>query len=142
VLLSSYDQQTGIPYPNAIHIPSSGGKRARTVDAFQVREKDLGWFGQLLARTAAAGLTAFAGGGPTTAQYLTARQGQKHSAAPTFAATSSFHDADIEVGDTKFVGTDHVFVRPRRRGSALTESGCATGSLRSSRALRTAALFD
>lgn len=99
----------GIPYPNAIHIPASGGKRARTVDGFQVPEKDLGWFGQLLARTAAAGLTAFAGGGPTTARYLTARQGRKHYAAPTFAATSSFHDADIEVGDTKFVGTDHVF---------------------------------
>lgn len=99
----------GIPYPNAIHIPASRSKRARTVDGFQVPEKDLSWFGQLLARTAAAGLTAFAGGGPNTAQYLTARQGQKHYAAPTFAATSSFHDADIEVGDTKFVGTDHVF---------------------------------
>jgi hypothetical protein len=99
----------GIPYPNAIHIPAIGSKRARTVDGFQVPEKDLGWFGQLLARTAAVGLTAFAGGGPTTARYLTARQGQKHYAAPTFAATSSYHDADIEVGDEKFVGTDHVF---------------------------------
>lgn len=101
--------KSGIPYPNAIRIPASGGKRARTVDGFQVPENDLVWFGQLLARTATAGLTAFAGGGPTTARYLTARQGQKHYAAPTFAATSSFHDADIEVGDTKFVGTDHVF---------------------------------
>ncbi|MFF6976281.1 hypothetical protein ACFZAV_00765 [Streptomyces sp. NPDC008343] len=99
----------GIPYPNAIHIPARGSRRARTVDGFQVPENDLGWFGQLLARTAAASLMAFAGGGPTTARYLTARQGQKHYAAPTFAATSSYHDADIEVGDEQFVGTDHVF---------------------------------
>jgi hypothetical protein len=99
----------GIPYPNAIRIPAHDGKRARTVDGFQVPEKDLGWFGQLLARTAAAGLTAFSGGGPTTARYLTAHQGQKHYAAPTFAATSSYQDADMEIGDTKFVGTDHVF---------------------------------
>ncbi|MBT2396450.1 hypothetical protein [Streptomyces sp. ISL-100] len=101
--------KTGIPYPNAIHIPAREGKRARTVDGFQVPEKDLGWFGQLLARTGAAGLTAFSGGGPTTARYLTAHQGQAHYAAPTFAATSSYHDADIDIGDTKFVGTDHVF---------------------------------
>ncbi|MFI7019130.1 hypothetical protein [Streptomyces sp. NPDC050164] len=99
----------GIPYPNAIRIPAREGKRARTVDGFQVGEDDLTWFGQLLARTGAAGLTAFAGGGKTTARYLTARQGQEHYDVPTFAATSSFHDADIEVGDTKFVGTDHVF---------------------------------
>ncbi|WP_328829056.1 hypothetical protein OHT77_15675 [Streptomyces sp. NBC_00252] len=81
----------------------------RTIDGFQVSEDDLGWFGQLLARTATAALSAFGGGVPTTARYLTARQGQKHYAALTFAATSGYHDADIEVGDTKFVGTDHVF---------------------------------
>ncbi|MCS0634264.1 hypothetical protein NX801_00995 [Streptomyces sp. LP05-1] len=112
--------KSGIPYPSAIRIPASGGKRARTVDGFHVPENDLSWFGQLLTRTATAGLTAFAGGGPTTARYLTARQGQKHYAAPTFAATSSFHDADIEVGDTKFVGTDHVFRMETVRIEALS----------------------
>jgi hypothetical protein len=37
---------------------------------------------------------------------------------PAFAATSSVDDADIEVGDTKFVGTDHVF----RMGTARIEA--------------------
>ncbi|MFJ1549413.1 hypothetical protein [Streptomyces sp. NPDC088246] len=37
---------------------------------------------------------------------------------PTFAATSSVDDADIEVGGTKFVGTDHVF----RMGSVRIEA--------------------
>lgn len=37
---------------------------------------------------------------------------------PTFAATSSVDDADIEVDDTGFVGTDHVF----RMGSARIEA--------------------
>jgi hypothetical protein len=84
----------------------------------QVGEDDLAWFGQLLARTAAAGLSAFSGGGQNTAQYLTARQGREHYNVPTFAATSSVDDADIEVDDTKFVGTDHVF----RMGSARIEA--------------------
>ncbi|MEN8655248.1 hypothetical protein ABCR94_32865 [Streptomyces sp. 21So2-11] len=67
--------KSGLPYPNAIRIPAHGGKRAQTVDGFLVSESDLGWFGQLLARTGAANLTALAGGGPQTAQYLTTRQG-------------------------------------------------------------------
>ncbi|MCX5339762.1 hypothetical protein [Streptomyces atratus] len=37
---------------------------------------------------------------------------------PTFAATSSVDDADIQVGGTKFVGTDHVF----RMGSVRIEA--------------------
>ncbi|MDJ0342851.1 hypothetical protein QMK19_23905 [Streptomyces sp. H10-C2] len=108
----------GIPYPNAIHIPAHDGKRARTVDGFQVAERDLGWFGQLLTRTGTANLTALAGGGPRIAQYLTPRQGRQHYDVPTFAATSSVDDADIQVGGTKFVGTDHVF----RMGSVRIEA--------------------
>ncbi len=123
--------KTGIPYPNAIHTPAREGKRARTVDGFQVPEKDLGWFGQLLARTGAAGLTAFSGGGPATARYLTAHQGQKHYAAPTFAATSSYQDADIEIGGTKFVGTDHVFRMETVHIEAF--SGMGFGSVRTDR---------
>ncbi|MEU6754909.1 hypothetical protein [Streptomyces sp. NPDC046685] len=101
--------KAGIPYPNAIRIPARDGHRARNADGFQVGEDNLGWFGQLLARTGAASLTAFAGGGRNTAQYLTTRQGREHYDVPTFAATSSHHDAEITVGGTKFVGTDHVF---------------------------------
>ncbi|MFG2631748.1 hypothetical protein [Streptomyces sp. NPDC048473] len=72
----------GIPYPNAIHIPARDGKQARTVDGFRVAESGLGWFGQLLARTGAANLTALAGGGPQTAKYLTTRQGRQHYDVP------------------------------------------------------------
>lgn len=108
----------GIPYPNAIRIPAREGRRARNVDGFQVGANDLGWFGQLLARTGAASLTAFSGGGQTTARYLTARQGREHYEVPTFSATSSVDDAEIEVGDAKFVGTDHVF----RMGSVRVEA--------------------
>ncbi|WP_367827058.1 hypothetical protein [Streptomyces sp. LMG1-1-1.1] len=101
--------KSGIPYPNAIRVPARGGWRARNVDGFQVGEDDLPWFGQLLARTGAAGLTAFAGGGRKTAQYLTKHQGREHYDVPTFAATSSSHDAEITVAGRRFVGTDHVF---------------------------------
>ncbi|MFD4242813.1 hypothetical protein ACFWP3_14600 [Streptomyces sp. NPDC058525] len=101
--------KAGIPYPNAIPIPARDGQRAQNVDGFQVGENNLDWFGRLLARTGTAGLTAFAGGGQKTAQYLTTRQGREHYNAPTFAATSSYHDAEITIGGTKFVGTDHVF---------------------------------
>lgn len=108
----------GIPYPNSIRIPPHDGRRARTVDGFQVAQDDLGWFGQLLARTGAAGLTAFAGGGQNTARYLTVRQGREHYEVPAFSATSSIDDAEIEVGGVKFVGTDHVF----RMGSVRVEA--------------------
>ncbi|MGW2292862.1 hypothetical protein [Streptomyces violaceorubidus] len=87
-------------------------------------ENDLAWFGQLLARTAAAGLTAFSGGRKYTAGYLTARQGREHYDVPAFAATSSIDDADMEVSDTKFVGTDNVF----RMGTARVEAFSGTDS--------------
>jgi hypothetical protein len=110
--------QSGIPYPNAVRIPAREGRRANNVDGFQVGGDDLAWFGQLLARTGAAGLSAFSGGGQNTARYLTARQGRDHYDMPVFSATSSVDDAEIEVGDVKFVGTDHVF----RVGSVRVEA--------------------
>jgi hypothetical protein len=100
---------SGIPYTDAIRIPARHGRRARNADGFQVGEDTLPWFGRLLARTGAAGLTAFAGGGRSTAQYLTTHQGRDHYDVPTFAAASSSHDAEITVGGRRFVGTDHVF---------------------------------
>jgi hypothetical protein len=81
--------------------------------------------GQLLVRTGAAGLAALSGGGQTTARYLTARQGREHYEVPVFAATSSTDDAEIEVGDTTFVGTDHVFRMASVRVEAF--SGMARG---------------
>ncbi|WP_405984783.1 hypothetical protein [Streptomyces sp. NBC_00872] len=119
------EDRPGIPYPNAIRIPARDGRRARKVDGFQVGEDDLAWFGQLLARTAAAGLTAFAGGGRHAVRYLTDRQGRAHYDVPAFAATSSIDDADLEVADTRFVGTDNVF----RMGAARIEafSGMESG---------------
>ena len=114
--------RSGIPYPNAIQIPARDGRRARKVDGFQVGEDDLTWFGQLLARTAAAGLTAFSGGGKHAVRYLTDRQGREHYDVHTFAATSSIDDADIEVADMKFVGTDNVF----RMGAARIEAFSGT----------------
>jgi hypothetical protein len=110
--------KSGIPYPNAIRIPARDGRRARNVDGFQVGESDLSWFGQLLARTGAAGLAAFSGGAQHTARYLTPRQGREHYEVPAFAATSSIDDADINVGNARFVGTDHVF----RVGSVRVEA--------------------
>ncbi|SEF90966.1 hypothetical protein SAMN05216223_102445 [Actinacidiphila yanglinensis] len=101
--------KSGVPYPNAIHMPARAGRRARNVDGFQIGTGDLAWFGQLLARTGAAGLSAFSGGGRNTAQYLTARQGREHYEAPAAAATSSTDDAEFHVGGVRFVGTDHVF---------------------------------
>ncbi|MGK5638797.1 hypothetical protein ACSNOK_10865 [Streptomyces sp. URMC 126] len=108
----------GIPYVNAIRIPAREGRRARSVDGFQVPEDDLGWFGQLVARTGAAGLAAFSGGTRITARYLTARQGREHYDVPAFSATSSLDDAETELGGMKFVGTDHVF----RMGSVRVEA--------------------
>ncbi|WP_328420381.1 hypothetical protein [Streptomyces sp. NBC_00443] len=53
-----------------------------------------GWFRHVLARTSAAGLTAFAGDGNSTAPYLTTRQGSRRfSAGMAHAATDSVQDA-------------------------------------------------
>lgn len=96
-------------YFNEVLIPAFDGGREMHVDGFQVPYNDLTWFGQVLARTSAAGLMAFAGGGRKTAQYLTKDQGNKHYDIATFAGSSSIHDASITVDGAKFVGTDHVF---------------------------------
>lgn len=64
----------------------------------------------MLARTAAAGLTAFAGDGDATGQYLTERQGRKHfTTGFAHATTGSVQDADNVLLGIPFVGTDHVF---------------------------------
>ncbi|MFD7985471.1 hypothetical protein ACFV4M_19150 [Kitasatospora indigofera] len=97
------------PYLGQVPRPRREAHRNEGTDGFQVTEEQAAWFAHILARTGAAGLAAFAGGGKATAQYLTKRQGRRFYDVPTFAGSSSVHDADITVGGTKFVGTDHVF---------------------------------
>jgi hypothetical protein len=69
----------------------------------------LEWFQQILGRTAAAGLGAFAGHDATTASYLLPRQGSDRFAEPVHAATDSVHDAAYTLLGRRYVGTDHVF---------------------------------
>ncbi|WP_345013977.1 hypothetical protein [Streptomyces shaanxiensis] len=73
-------------------VPADGGQE-RIQDGFVVPRKELGWYGQLLARTGAAGQLAFAGAGTEIAQYLTEKQGNKHYKQQTFAGSSSVRDA-------------------------------------------------
>ncbi|MCX4964069.1 hypothetical protein OHA98_04385 [Streptomyces sp. NBC_00654] len=79
-----------------------------------------GWFQHTLARTAAAGLTAFAGDTRATAPYLTKRQGQRHFTGFTHAATGSVQDARHRFFGVEFVGTDHVFRLNRKRVEAFS----------------------
>ncbi|MEU7488130.1 hypothetical protein [Streptomyces sp. NPDC042319] len=102
--------ERNIPYASAVRLPPAeeGGKE-RHHDAFAVPTKNLAWFGQVLARTAAGAQLAFAGAGREVAQYLTDKQGRRYYQQHTFAGSSSVHDASHEFGSTRFVGTDHVF---------------------------------
>lgn len=92
-----------------IQPPANGAEFPSSVPGFHVTSKRSAWFGQVLARTAAAGLTAFAGNGDATGQYLTERQGRKHFTGFAHAATGSVQDADNVLLGIPFVGTDHVF---------------------------------
>lgn len=96
-------------YPD-IQPPANGKQAPSSVPGFHVTPKQSGWFGQVLARTDAAGLTAFAGNGDATGQYLTERQGRRHfTTGFAHAATGSVQDAQNELLGVDFVGTDHVF---------------------------------
>ncbi|PFG95372.1 hypothetical protein A8924_2693 [Saccharopolyspora erythraea NRRL 2338] len=93
-----------------IQLPANGDEAPVSVPGFHVTRERYEWFGQVLARTAAAGLTAFAGNGlEATAQYLTERQGRKHFTGFAHAATGSVQDADHTLLGIRFIGTDHVF---------------------------------
>ncbi|MEU5593359.1 hypothetical protein [Streptomyces sp. NPDC020298] len=97
------------PYAGAVKVPGADGRKERIQDGFLIPRKDLGWYGQLLARTAAAGQLALAGAGREVAQYLTDEQGRKHYAQRTFAGSSSVRDACHKIDSTRFLGTDQVF---------------------------------
>lgn len=107
-----------------IHVPAKGDEDASAVPGFHVTQERYDWFGRVLARTAAAELTAFAGDGRATAQYLTERQGQKHFGEAAHAAVASVQDACNDLFGIRFVGTDHVFRLNRTRVEAF--SGVAT----------------
>ncbi|MEV0090078.1 hypothetical protein [Streptomyces sp. NPDC050738] len=87
---------------------------------FQVSTDLFGWFSQVLARTEAAALTAFTGGGRPTAQYLTKEQGKRHFDLPMYAGADSVKDAEYTIHGTNFVGTDHVFRLNKTRVEAFS----------------------
>ncbi|MFI7007543.1 hypothetical protein [Streptomyces sp. NPDC050145] len=107
-------------YVGAVRRPRTPGRRDEVGDGFLIPRKDVGWYGQLLARTGAAGQLAFAGAGPEIAQYLTDRQGHKHYKLRTFAGSSSVRDARHKIGSTWFVGTDQVFRLNQTRVEAFS----------------------
>ncbi|MBC3982966.1 hypothetical protein H8N01_10430 [Streptomyces sp. AC536] len=107
------------PYVNAVRVPGVAGKE-RFHDGFLIPRKERAWFGQVLARTGAAGQLAFAGAGTEIAQYLTSEQGRKHYEQRTFAGSSSVRDAEYRFGATRFFGTDQVFRLNRTRVEAFT----------------------
>ncbi|MEV5999901.1 hypothetical protein AB0M25_11530 [Streptomyces griseomycini] len=111
--------ERNLAYAGAVKVPADG-HRERIQDGFLIPRKELGWYGQLLARTGAAGQLAFAGAGTEIAQYLTDKQGHKHYKQQTFAGSSSVRDARHKIGPTVYVGTDQVFRLNRIRVEAFS----------------------
>ncbi|GLF92818.1 hypothetical protein [Streptomyces yaizuensis] len=103
-----------------IQPPTESERGQEPAPGFHIQPKHYAWFRQVLARSAAAGLTAFAGDGAATAQYLTQRQGRRRFTDPAHAATDSVQDAHQRLLDIDFVGTDHVFRLNRTRVEAFS----------------------
>ncbi|MFD8745272.1 hypothetical protein [Streptomyces sp. NPDC059616] len=82
---------------------------AETLPGFHVVPEDFTWFNIVLARTAAAMLTAFTGGGKPTGQYLTTDQGRRHFQHDSLARTGKMRDAAHSIHGIDFVGTDHIY---------------------------------
>ncbi|MFE9602751.1 hypothetical protein [Streptomyces hokutonensis] len=112
--------ERNLTYAGSVKVPAVDGRRERIQDGFLIPRKNLGWYGQLLARTGAAGQLAFAGAGTEIAQYLTDKQGHKHYEQQTFAGSSSVRDARHKIGPTVYVGTDQVFRLNRIRVEAFS----------------------
>ncbi|MFG2303505.1 hypothetical protein [Actinacidiphila glaucinigra] len=106
-------------YPG-IQPPSEGNRTPSPEPGFHIQPEHFDWFQHVLARTMAAGLTAFAGAGDATIQYLTQRQGQRHFVGFAHAATGSVQDAQVDLLKLRFVGTDHVFRLNRTRVEAFS----------------------
>lgn len=103
-----------------IQPPAEDDRAPQPEPGFHVTPERYEWFRQVLARTAAAGLTAFAGDSEATLQYLTKRQGSRHFAGFAHAATASVQDAREKLLGIQFVGTDHVFRLNRTRVEAFS----------------------
>ena len=93
----------------------------------QVSPKYYKWFQRVLARVGAAGLTAFAGDGESTAELLTARQGSDFFRGFAHAASGSVQDTRYTLMGEAFEGTDHVFRLNGQRVQAF--SGVAKDTL-------------
>ncbi|KUL47393.1 hypothetical protein ADL22_10010 [Streptomyces sp. NRRL F-4489] len=103
-----------------IQPPAEGDKTRAPEPGFHVTPERFDWFRRVIARTAAAGLTAFAGDGEATAPYLSTRQGQRRFTGTAHAATGSVQDAQHTLLGMRFVGTDHVFRLNRTRVEAFS----------------------
>ncbi|WP_246530783.1 hypothetical protein [Streptomyces bathyalis] len=89
--------------------PAEGKEPDTAEPGCQVNPDDYSWFQRILARVGAAGLTAFAGDGESTAALLTKRQGSDFFQSFAHAASGSVQDAHYTLLGEKFEGTDHVF---------------------------------
>ncbi len=103
-----------------IQPPPEGDETPDKEPGYHVQQDHYQWFQQVLARTAAARLGAFAGDGDTASQYLTKRQGRDRFTGFAHAAAGSVRDADQTLMGTQFVGTDHVFRLNRTRVEAFS----------------------
>ncbi|WP_221461090.1 hypothetical protein [Streptosporangium saharense] len=101
--------------------PSEGDEVPDSEPGFHVQFQRYPWFHHVLARTATAGVAAFAGDGDAIAQYLTTRQGSKrYTAGLAHPTTGSVKDAAYELLGIPFVGTDHVFRLNDKRVEAFS----------------------
>ncbi|MCC9312445.1 hypothetical protein LN042_36255 [Kitasatospora sp. RB6PN24] len=103
-----------------IQPPAQDGETPEPVPGFHIQPGHYAWFQHALARTGAAGLTAFAGDADATVPYLTNRQGRKRYEGISHAAIGSVQDAEHELLGIPFVGTDHVFRLNRTRVEAFS----------------------
>ncbi|OQO93630.1 hypothetical protein B1813_03540 [Saccharomonospora piscinae] len=92
-----------------IRLPTESDNPPSSVTGFHVTPERYEWFRRVIARTDAAGLTAFAGDGGATTQYLTDRQGAKNFTGFAHAAAGSVQDVAHTLFGIRFTGTDHVF---------------------------------
>ncbi|UED87050.1 hypothetical protein [Streptomyces profundus] len=113
--------------PIGITIPGQGGISDTSVPGCQVGPEYHAWFQRALARVGAAGLTAFAGDGESTAALLTQRQGSDFFQGFAHAAAGSVQDVSYKLRGELFEGTDHVFRLNGQRIQAF--SGVATDLL-------------
>ncbi|WP_439681774.1 hypothetical protein [Embleya sp. MST-111070] len=116
-LRSSPEQQN---LPTGTRVSRGPDDPPASLSGYQVKPDEYDWFRDVLARTDAAALMAFAGVGASTAQYLTERQGKAHFERYTHAGTGVVRDIDHTIHGIKFLGTDHVFRLNRRRVEAFS----------------------